>query len=439
MTTDLQRKMLNPAQMGRWAGGMNNVDDVHELGATQTTPAFLREAVNVDMDRAGKARRRKGYTRIAGGKCHSVFGDQALPFGLVVQDGQLSYFDRSGEPPVAITPLDAAAPVSYALFNGAVYFGNGLTNGIVLPTDPPSLHPWGVPTPPTQPVLETFTYGGFAAGRYQVAITWVSVTGEESGAMLAGQIDVPEGSGILLDQIPQPQDASITLVRVYVSPANGDAMYALALVPVGTTTYYLRNALPGRMLETMGLDQMPAGSIVRAYKGRLYVAVGNRIYYSDPLRYGLTSVKNNYLQFPSTVTMIEAVDDGLYVGDEQRTVHLAGTDPKTFTQSIVDLFGAVPGASGMMSAADLDNEQYQGPIAVWWNTNGNLCKGTVSGAVGYLTRGRLSLPRYERGCVLFREIDGNKQILSAMKNPESVSFGAYDSAVATVIRNGVQI
>src|SRR3546814_12101496 len=136
---------------------MNNVDYVHELGATRTTPAYLRDALNVDIDRNGKASRRQGYKLLFSGAAHSLFGAAELPFGLVVFDGKLCWFDESEAPPEPLLPVDPNARMSYVYSNGRIYWSNGQVRGFVLADK--SIYPGGIDTPPIQPLLPTTATG----------------------------------------------------------------------------------------------------------------------------------------------------------------------------------------------------------------------------------------------------------------------------------------
>src|SRR3546814_18967555 len=77
--------------------------------------------------------------------------------------------------------------MAYVYSNGRIYWSNGQVRGFVLADK--SIYPWGIDTPPIQPLLQTTATGGLDAGRYQVAITWMrdinGDAGEESGALQA--------------------------------------------------------------------------------------------------------------------------------------------------------------------------------------------------------------------------------------------------------------
>lgn len=432
---------LQPVPGGRWPGGVNNVDDVHELGNK-----FARWSENFDFDRQGKIKRRQGYTLMISGFCHSIFGDDTIPFGVAVKDGHLGIFDLGGVTFNPIVAVDRAAFMSYTYFNDEIYFSNGISNGIM--DRKGRIRSWGIDTPGQ---VGASGQGLAAAPEFyepanlqylvQVATTFMNTRGEESGAGLAANVLVSRKDGLILTNLPQSDDNSVAVGRIYASQPNGDVLYHVSDYAMGTDTLPItvNNTIPGKVLQTQFMDRVPCGTIVRSYKGRIYIASGNTLYYTDPLRFGLYSIKDNYFRYPSEILMVESVEDGIYVGTRDKVWFLSGKDPVSFEQRVVDLFGVVPYSSGSMRGAVFGKDAYQQPVVIWWSVNGNIIKGQVEGVTVPLTEGRLSLPRYQKGAIMYREQDGNKQIVSSMRGPDHEKFGAKDFAVARVFRNGVEI
>lgn len=422
-------------KLGRFKGGVNNVLDVHELGKD-----FLREGVNVDIDRAGKVRRRRGYTLKSAGVCHSLWSHESWPFALLVKSGQLTrltYVDGA-EVLATLSSVRAYRRMSYTALNEYAYLSNGVERLVV--SQQGVVGQWGVDGPGGQPALSLVSgVGGAAPGTYQVAVTFVSSSGEESGTGQAAAITVPDtGSySIGLSGIPQPGSGRI---RIYVSGPNGATLYHSHDIMAGTSTFQVSRQGQGRALETMFHDRVPPCSIVRAHRGRLYMAVGDTVYYTPALRYGLYKLHTNYFRFPSTVTMIQPVDGGLYIGTSKQVVFLPGDDPTSMRQQQVDGFGAVPYTGMSTDRFSYDEKVPPAPCALWWSTNGVLFCGRADGTVVPVTQNRLALPSYAAGATMLREADGIRQIVSVLRGPgDEAVFGAQDSAVATVIRNGVVI
>lgn len=419
---------------GRWPKGMNTAKDVHELDADE-----LRSALDVDLTKTGKPLKRTGFDGLFTGHAHSGFSDETWPFSMYVSDGQMYRLDEVAGQIVrtAVMSVNMGLQFSYTILNDKLVFTN---NQIIRTISLDGvLGELGIDEPAGQPLLSAASGGAYDAGKYQVAITFVSATGEESGSTLASVIELAAGQSIMLDSIPQPATPSAR-VRIYASGLNGDALYQVREIPAGVTTYLLdREFYPTRMLDTQFCSRIPAAEIIRYFKGRLYFVIGPYLFYTEALRYGLYKINHNYIKFQSDIVMLEVVDDGMYVGTEKRCIYLTGSDPKKFEQRVVDLHGAVPRASLQMRGSHFGQEDYSGPVVVWWTVTGNMLLGLPGGRTKSLTEQRLSLPKYKAGALMFRELNGMKHLLSVLSGAEGAGFGATDNAVAEVVRNGIAI
>ncbi|HNG00847.1 MAG TPA: hypothetical protein PLQ71_03145, partial [Nitrospira sp.] len=94
----------------------------------------VREAVNVDIGRAGRFKRRVGQTlRLSGSDYHSIWGAQQRGIMLVGKGNQLLRLNDDLSTTVLAT-LNSADPLSYTEYNGNVYWANKTTIGW-LPAD----------------------------------------------------------------------------------------------------------------------------------------------------------------------------------------------------------------------------------------------------------------------------------------------------------------
>lgn len=94
-------------------------------------PSELETAVNVDIDDVGQIHRRRGYTRVATGKFHSLYSD-ASGLVLAVKDGTLGvvYSDYSFEP---LLPNAGPDPFDYVRVGDTIYFSSASTSGKIGP------------------------------------------------------------------------------------------------------------------------------------------------------------------------------------------------------------------------------------------------------------------------------------------------------------------
>lgn len=434
MTVPRDRGM--PTMHG-WPAGIDNLNQEQDLARNEEgITSALRDAENVDLDRHGKPQRREGYEQvIAATTAHSLWGDPDFPFGLFVDGGTL----RAMREDATVFDLQAAignAPLSYAAVAGQVYWSSTQHNGRV--TADAVAFPWGVPGPAGAPALSPAPTGALHAGRYQVTLTYLSALGEESGAPQAGVVDVAESGGIQIDNVPQPPDGSMR-IRVYATPANGDVFYFARDLAAGMTSVVLGQHRPGKPLETQFLEPMPRGHIVRLLNGRLYVASGSSLIFSEAMRYGLCDFARNRIGYPSRLAMIEPLDSGgdapgLFVAAGERTYWLGGPDPFTFKRKIAHPYGVVPGTS-LQVPAKVFGLEGDGTVPYWLATNGVGCVGLPGGGVIPLRANQAIAPGADAGASLYRDVNGLKQVVTALHSAIERGTAIGDSVGCEVIRH----
>lgn len=424
-------------RMAGWPAGIDNLSPEQSLTRDDQgkTVIAVRDAVNVDLDAAGKPHRRGGYRlALTGERVHSLWHDPLWPFALVVIDGYLCGY-RGEADSFRIQSVIGSGTLSYARAGDRVYWSGDAEHGAVRIDGTPA--PWGCPDPPGQPALTALPdQGGLDAGRYQVAITWQLESGEESGATLAAQVDVPEGGGIALGELPVTT-ADVARVRVYRSSANGATLHHVQDLAPNMPVAVLGKQRLGRQLDTQFLETMPAGAIVRHFNGRLYVAT-DALVWSEALRYGLTQPVNDRLGFRGRIDLVQPVGDGsdgpgIYVAAGDRTYWLGGTDPAAFTQVIAYPFGAVPG-TGIGVPGSIFGLQTTTQVAYWMARNGVAMVGLPGGQVLPLREGQAVAPLAERGASLLREQGGVRQVVTALQDTTPNGLAVRDVGAMTVQR-----
>ncbi|HMZ54309.1 MAG TPA: hypothetical protein PLR85_11400, partial [Nitrospira sp.] len=108
--------------------------------------AFVRSASNVEVDNAGRLRRRRGLTLIqAMTGAHSIFMVTATT-GFLVRASALYSFDVSGSyAETLVKTLTSNARVYWETWNGDSYYSNGTDSGRVSAAG--AWFPWGMETP----------------------------------------------------------------------------------------------------------------------------------------------------------------------------------------------------------------------------------------------------------------------------------------------------
>jgi len=412
-----------------WGQGLNNIarEDLLE-------PNQLRKALNVDLLPGGHPRRRQGYTKVLGdGRYHSLF---STPNYLVfVNDGKLCVtkdIDHVDEVAEDIHELTGV------VINDEFYFSDGETTGIL--STEGQLRPLGILSPSRQPFVSAASEGGLFEGYYQVAITYLADDGRESGTGRAEFVTVPEGGGITLSQIPQPEQAEVVAVRIYASDPNGDNLYFRTQVPVGQASFELGYLKGKKKLNTQFLQAMPAGDHFCFFNGRLYAAVANAIVMSEPMNFGHYHGIDGYMMMSTPIRGIACVEGGLFVSDQTGVDFIAGARPDDFRRTRVSNEPAQAGTMTMVNGELFNESLAATDVAVWWSQEGHLMVGAPDGTIQRINEADVAIPQYERGAVAEVHREGVKQLVSVMKNPGMRSSSAFeDSATIEVHRNGIEI
>lgn len=387
----------------------------------------VREAVNVDVGRAGRFQRRRGFTKVVSGDSfHSFYSALQKGWVLGAQGVVLNRFDPST---MALTPLYTLAtsdPLTYTEYNGNVYFSNRSTLGWV-PADATTARSVGVPTPPVNPVLSA-TNGSLTPGKYGVCVSFVDERGEESGTTDVQIIDLPSGGGVLLSGLAQRSD---TLYHVYITDPDGMKLHLGAKVPAVFPNYAMSEVAKGGDCDTQFLQPLPPGEFITWLAGRLYTAKNGVLYFSNALRPHLYNPAHNFVQFSGHISFIEAVTDGMYVGDSRGVWFLSGTDPTKFEQQFVSSCRAVKRSSIKMPPEHFDGDTVKSPnpVAVWLSTSGYVV-GMDGGITIELQPDRVKVPAgmVGRSAYLFR--GGMKQVVTPVNSTSTVAFGtAVDSII----------
>jgi len=407
-----------------WPDGENNM-----LGGEELPLTALRRAVNFDISDGGEMQRRRGRTRIYAGS--------PTP-GTLYSNGRRTLFVESGHLwelaflndvwTRLLVRLDVGArPMVYVSINDQIYYSNGVTTGVLSPTGEDL--PWGIQGPANQPTVLAAAAGGtLAAGTYQVAITFLSDRGEESGTPRATEISIVDGGSIELRDIPTPVDGS--LVRVYCSSPGGEGLYRLGELIPGTPSYRISDVTnaQGIRLQTQFGIKPPAGDVLEYFNGRIYIAQDNVVWYTDPLRYGLVKPHMSFLMFPENVTVMKAVADGLYICSDQ-TYWLSGIDTNEFQQRPVLPYGAVKGTG--INIPKSDN--------VAWFSKFGMVIGGLEAQVSNIQEEKSAVSEFENGAMIFREQKSLRQIIATLGTGTQSSHLAPDYVTLETARRGSAI
>ncbi len=407
--------------------GLNNVSSPEN-----TDLNYLKKVLNFNIDKTGNISKRKGYAKVIGGNFSSLWASEngLGCYGTLNGDLVRIYQDYSTE---VLQSNIGSSKISFEEIDGIIYYCSNDTTGII---NNGVRRSWGIERNWNSPTLSS-TAGNLPAGIYQFTYTWVYADGRESGCSRASVISVPDNSGVSVQIGAAPSGA--LYARVYCSSHNGSQLYYHG-ISNPSSTYLVTNIKDAvDPLRFFNIDKAPNGHITKYYRGRIYVASGNILWYSEPFQYEQFRLDSNYFEFPEGIREIMPVEDGIWIGSD-KLYYLSGEEPEKFKRSTKEHVKIVAGTSTKISGSyiHLDNT----PIGYKWLVTSDLGIWVLfnQGLCINLTAENVSLDRADSGTSLFLQDSGINQYLSILKtnsNPNNSVFG--DLVETQIIRNGIVI
>jgi len=341
----------------------------HVSDDTALPTGAVRDAVNVAFDRDGRVRRRPGRTLGAAGDTHSLWSTKDQRRAFCIRGSDLCRVSLLGTAASAVplATLTNALPTSYAEITGKVIASNPSWIGVIDEED--NVLPLGVEDGRLG-TLAPAAAGGMTAGRYGVAVAYLR--GDEQGVISYIRfVDVPEGGGITVT-IPPALDPTVTAARVYRTTPGGDVLYRADDAFMGVP-FLVGNSPTGRPIDSARLRQMPPGSIVRAWQGRLLVARGRTLCISEPMRYGVYSPITGFIQEPQPIDMVAPVRGGVFVGTREGVVFYGGDTPKDWKRTRLGTTAPIPHSDRLIDLSVV-GPRYElgqtGEAAMWLSHSG---------------------------------------------------------------------
>lgn len=377
--------------------GINNLLPEHRMGETD-----LVSAVDVDIGRTGEITRRDGYAEVSD-QCHKNL-HQARGFVLATCGSVLTAIHPGGARHIIHPALGPERVWYCTLPDGRTTYSNGLIHGV---TDGLSGVDRSVPVPASLGAPDA-CHGALHPGQYRYHLTHVRLADRLEGpAHSSAPITISQG-GLRLDGLPAREGHAI---NIYLSGQDGEAPYLAGTATGGGFEYVDGNAALVLPCRTLGAQPFPVGTITAFWRGRVLVAQGNVLWASRPSAPHLADWKD-FKQFPSAITTIQVVDDGVYVGTESDLVWLGGTtwDGLAFTPT---KRGPVVKGSGVQAPGDRLKlgDGNGGGSAMLCIAGGEIVAGFAGGQTTSLTGGRYRTTATEV-CATFREVDGIPQYLA---------------------------
>ena len=326
---------------------------------------WLRSGVNVEVTNAGTIVRRKDATLVqAMTGAHSLYMTTDTA-GYLVRDSVLYAITLPTYSEALVKVLASNARLSWVETMGGLYASNGTDIGRV------SGETWTAAFPtPAKPELNGAIGGGLEPGQYQVAVSYVRLSGsdllEEGGVSEALAVTLATQGGIRVN-LPAAT-AGATHVNIYLTQANGEVGYLVSFVVAGTTIYDCISLPTGReapvRFDSKGAKQieapLPAGELFSSM-GRLCSIVGNSIYVGVPFRPGYYLPIEGVIHFTAPVTVAIENQNGTYLCAD-KTYWLPGDLLASQERMVKALpYGAVSGTAF---------QHPDKPVVGWFGENG---------------------------------------------------------------------
>jgi len=153
---------------------------------------------------------------------------------------------------------------------------------------------------------------------------------------------------------------------------------------------------------TKTFSDPPIGHLLEVYNGVMLIAQDNIMWHSEPFAYSWFDLAKNYVQFGARLTMMKAVQGGVFVSTEEGTFFHKGGTVKEFIQGKVADYPAIEGTAVTVNASRIGDGGISGLAAIWASKNG-ICFGGPDGSFRNLTERRLDYPAARYGAGLCRD------------------------------------
>ena len=409
--------------------GLNNV-----LAPERTEQGYLKTAENIDIDKSGGIRKRKGYTLAISGEVHSLWSEGNDCIAVI--DGNLVRISSDYSTTNLVSNIGDER-LSYVKEDGAIYYTSVSHTGII---EGNTVVPFGIEAPNPHPSLSA-TIGNLTAGEYQVTLTYVTVDGRESGARLAQQLTFSSGNkGISVTGIPTSADSRVNRVRVYCSTPNGEVLYLIAELANGTSSYTITDVSQGvTPLKSFNVYQAPKGQIIRYAHGRMWIAQDNILWFSEPFSPEWWKPHSNFQVYEERITAVMPTEGGMWVAADQ-LYYISGKDPAGVSRKAVEPVRAVEGTDVKIVGAYIFIENT--PIGYKWlvTTDKGIYVCFNDGLALNMTEKNVAFPQAADGTAMFVQEEGINRYVSQLRKEQDTNNAAVgDLVTAEIVRNGVVI
>ncbi|WP_027389233.1 hypothetical protein [Chrysiogenes arsenatis] len=132
-----------------------------------------------------------------------------------------------------------------------------------------------------------------------------------------------------------------------------------------------------------------SGEHVAFFQSRVFVSVGNVVFYSEPFGFSLFDMERGFFMFPTRIRMLKPVNGGLYVSTETETIFISGANANEWQAVKVAAHPALEWSAAIDLVDGLDAGLEEPGLCALWASREGACLGTPSGVVVNLNRHRI--------------------------------------------------
>lgn len=171
------------------------------------------------------------------------------------------------------------------------------------------------------------------------------------------------------------------------------------------------------------LVPMTAGQHIAHHAGRLLVAVGSAVIYSEPFTPNLRDESKGFELFPAPITCLVAVEGGVFVVAD-KTYFIAGGFPAQAVRAVLD-YGAPD-----------QQPSYRDDGGAHWMSARGVVSCTAVGELSNLQEAHVAMSVEGSAATLMRESDGMRSIVAALTEQGNLGAGVGSYAQARIGKKG---
>ncbi len=175
---------------------------------------------------------------------------------------------------------------------------------------------------------------------------------------------------------------------------------------VGDVIYWMNGFEKGKVIDRVGSSWVAGdyigpdttkqvsdpliGSELCAFNGRMYVASGSILWYSNAFAYSQFNLARNFIPFTSEITVIAGVAGGMWIGSKEGVSFMRGGSPLTFQLEAKAVGEVYSGSACYIDTNQIDG-RFQGLGVAFTGENG-IYVGLMDGSLMNVTRSKVDIP-----------------------------------------------